>query len=50
MRFEEMIRVIAQRVSFGQTLAEIHDAIVANGVSEADFYFAWHAAKIWIAS
>lgn len=50
MRFEEIVRIIAQRASFGQQLVEIHDHVVAQGVSEQDFYFAWHAAKIWISN
>ncbi len=50
MTFEELVRIIRQRLAFGMSLAEIHDRLVDSlgmMVSEQDFFFAWCAAKTY---
>ncbi len=45
---ESIILRIAQLLSFGLPLPEIHLRLVTGGVSETTFYLAFHAAKVLI--
>lgn len=45
---ESMILRIAQLLSFGLPLPEIHLRVMTGGVTEATFYLAYHAAKVLI--
>lgn len=50
MGFEEMVRMIAQRIAFDVSREEIRAAILAAGATDETFFLAWVGAKMILAT